>query len=174
MTKLTMGNKAPCMPAISKAMRHQSIGRGIALYSMSRLLRKPLDATIRQLLTPYCLGGWPPGQQSTNLQWKIHLLFAGHFDGLGCLFLFSGIYFLGPKTVPDRIPEVLFFSCVFQRIFSQERGFGGVAGIPVFFFRFYRFFFGNSYGTGIPVFTPDSSEIRRIPPDSCSRQLLSG
>jgi hypothetical protein len=36
------------------------------------------------------------------------------------------------KTVPDRIPEDFFFSFVFQRNFSQERGFGGVAGIPVF------------------------------------------
>ena len=169
MTKLTMGNKAPYTRAISKAMRmHQSIGRGIARYSMSRLLRKPLDATIRRLLTPYCLGGWPPGQQSTNLQWKINLLFAGHFDGLGCLFLFSENYFLGPKTVPDRIPEVFFFSCVFQRNFSQERGFGGVAGIPVFFFRFYRFLFA-----GIPL-GQEFLYWLRIPPDSCSRQLLSG
>ena len=36
------------------------------------------------------------------------------------------------KTVPDRIPEDFFFSSIFQRNFSQERGFGGVAGIPVF------------------------------------------
>ena len=28
---------------------------------------------------------------------------------LGCLFLFSGTYLLGPKTVPDRIPEDFFF-----------------------------------------------------------------
>ena len=37
------------------------------------------------------------------------------------------------KNVPARIPEDSFFSCVFQRIISQERGFGEVAGIPVFF-----------------------------------------
>ena len=37
------------------------------------------------------------------------------------------------------IPEDFFFFCVFLRNFSQERGFGEVAGIPVFF-RFYRIF----------------------------------
>jgi hypothetical protein len=47
------------------------------------------------------------------------------FCYLGCIFLFSGIYFWTKKTVPARIPEDFFFSCVIQRNFSQERGFGG-------------------------------------------------
>jgi len=47
----------------------------------------------------------------------------------------------------------------------------GVAVIPVFS-DFTGIFCRNSWGTGIPVFTPDSSGIRRIPEDSCSRQQL--
>jgi hypothetical protein len=39
---------------------------------------------------------------------------------LGCIFLLSGIYFFNQKTVPARIPEDFFFSCVFRRNFSQE------------------------------------------------------
>jgi hypothetical protein len=43
-------------------------------------------------------------------------------------------------------------------------------------FLFYPDFTGifrrNSCGTGIPVFTPDSSGFLRIPEDSCSRQKL--
>ena len=53
--------------------------------------------------------------------------------------LFRNLIFWTQKSVPDRIPENFFFSCVFLRIFSEERGFGEVAGIPVFF-RFYRNF----------------------------------
>jgi len=66
--------------------------------------------------------------------------------------------FFGPKK--PFLPGFLriFFSCVFWRNFSQERGFGEVAGIPVFFV-FTGFFRRNSRGTGIPVFT-------RNPPDS--------
>jgi hypothetical protein len=48
----------------------------------------------------------------------------------------------------------------------------GVAGIPVFFFDFKGIFRRNSCGTGIPVFIPDSSGIRRILEDSCSHQKL--
>jgi hypothetical protein len=48
----------------------------------------------------------------------------------------------------------------------------GVAVIPVFFFDFTGIFGRKSCGTGIPVFTPDSSGILRIPEDSCSRQKL--
>jgi hypothetical protein len=40
-------------------------------------------------------------------------------SGLGCLFLFSGIYFLGPKKRSWQDSSgFLFFSCVFRRIFS--------------------------------------------------------
>ena len=35
------------------------------------------------------------------------------------------------KNVPARIPNDFFYSCVFWRIFLQERVFGEVAGIPV-------------------------------------------
>jgi hypothetical protein len=38
----------------------------------------------------------------------------------------------GFLTEKNRIPEDFFFSCVFQRNFSQERGFGEVPGISVF------------------------------------------
>jgi hypothetical protein len=41
--------------------------------------------------------------------------------------------------VPYSSKKLFFFSCVFLRIFSEERGFGEVAGIPVFS-RFYRNF----------------------------------
>ena len=66
------------------------------------------------------------------------------------------------KNVPARIPEDSFFPCVFRRNFSQERGFGEVAGVPVFSI-FTGFFCRNSCGTGIPVFTPESSGFWRIP-----------
>ncbi len=76
------------------------------------------------------------------------------------------------KTVPARIPEDFFFSCVSGGILSQERGFGEVAGIPVFSV-FTGIFRRNSCGTGIPVFTPESPGFRqeflylpRNPPDS--------
>ncbi len=47
----------------------------------------------------------------------------------------------------------------------------GVAGIPIFF-AYTGIFRRNSCGTGISVITPDSSGIRRIPEDSCSRKKL--
>jgi hypothetical protein len=42
----------------------------------------------------------------------------------------------------------------------------------LFFPDFTGIFRRNSCGTGIPVFTPDSSGFLRIPEDSCSRQKL--
>jgi len=55
----------------------------------------------------------------------------------------------------------IFFSCIFQRNFSEERGFGEVAGIPVFF-RFYR-----NFSPGIPVGSNSCySGFLRIPEDS--------
>jgi hypothetical protein len=72
---------------------------------------------------------------------------------LGCIFLFSGIFFGVQKTVPDKIPEDFFFSCVFWRNFSQECVFGGVTGIRFFsfFFRFYTNFSQEFLWAGIPV-----------------------
>ena len=70
------------------------------------------------------------------------------------------------KNVPARIPEDSFFSCVFQRIFSQERGFGEVAGIPVFFSLSQDFFAGIPVGQEflyLPQNPPDSGGFRRIP-----------
>jgi len=43
------------------------------------LLRKPLDATIGRLLTPYCLGGHQGDNQQTYNE--KYTYFAGHFDG---------------------------------------------------------------------------------------------
>jgi hypothetical protein len=88
--------------------------------------------------------------------------------------VFRNLFFGPKKPFLTGFLRISFFSCVFQRYFSQEHGFGGVAGIPVFFCFFRNFLRRNSCGTGIPEFTPDSSGIWRIPPDSCSRQLLSG
>jgi hypothetical protein len=55
----------------------------------------------------------------------------------------------------------IFFLC-FPEDFSQGRGFGEVPGIPVFG-RHHRNFSQESCGTGIPVFSPDSSGFLRIP-----------
>ena len=62
-----------------------------------------------------------------------------------------------------RIP---FFPCVFRRNFSQERGFGEVAGIPVFFPLSQEYFAGNPVGQEflyLPRNPPDSGVFRRIP-----------
>jgi hypothetical protein len=74
-------------------------------------------------------------------------------DGnLGCLFLFDRNLFSGLKNrKKSGFLRISFFSCVFLRIFSQERGFGG----------------GCSRNSCI------YSGFLRIPPDSCSRQTLS-
>ena len=63
------------------------------------------------------------------------------------------------KNVPARIPEDSLFPCVFQRNFSQERVFGEVAGIPVFFLLSQDFF------AGIPV-GQEFLYLPRNPPDS--------
>jgi hypothetical protein len=102
--------------------------------------------------------------------------------------LFSGINFLDKKNVPARIPEDSFFSCVFRRNFSQELGFGEVAGIPVFFSLSQEFFAGIPVGRNSCIYPgilqipedsggfrripEDSGGFRRIPEDSCSRQKL--
>jgi hypothetical protein len=64
--------------------------------------------------------------------------------------------------VSTRFPEDLFFSCVFRKNFSQEGGFGEAAGIPVFS-AVTGIDHRNSCGTGIPVFTLDSSGFLLIP-----------
>jgi hypothetical protein len=76
--------------------------------------------------------------------------------------LFSGINFLDEKNVPARIPEDSFFSCVFRRNFSQELGFGEVAGIPVFFSLSQEFFAGIPVGRNSCIYPG----ILQIPEDS--------
>jgi hypothetical protein len=84
--------------------------------------------------------------------------------------VFRNLFFGSKKPFLTGFLRISFFSCVFRRNFSQERGFEEVAGIPVFF-RFYRNFSQEFLWAGIPVFTQDSSGI---PEDSCSRRMLSG
>jgi len=62
------------------------------------------------------------------------------------------------KTVPDRIPEDFFFFRVFRKNFSQERGFGEIAGIP-FFSILQEFFAGIPVGRNSCIF----SGFLRIP-----------
>ncbi len=59
----------------------------------------------------------------------------------------------------------LFFPVFSGGIFHRYLVLEGVAGITVFC-QYHRNFCRNSCGTGIPVFTPDSSGFLRIPPDS--------
>ena len=79
--------------------------------------------------------------------------------------VFRNLFFGFKKPFLTGFLRISFFSCVFRRNFSQERGFGEVAGIPVFF-RFYRNFSQEFLWGGIPLFSPDSSGFLRIPPDS--------
>jgi hypothetical protein len=52
---------------------------------------------------------------------------------LGCIFLFSGIYFLDQKTVPARIPEdFFFFLCFPEEFFTGTWFLEVVAGFPAF------------------------------------------
>jgi hypothetical protein len=77
----------------------------------------------------------------------------------------TGIYFWGSKTVKKRIPEDFFFSCVSEGIFHWNVVWRGSQEF-LFFTAFTGIFCMNSYGTGIPAFTTDSSGFFRIPPDS--------
>ncbi len=86
---------------------------------------------------------------------------------------FFGILFWVKKTISDRIPEDIFFSLCFQEEFFTGTWFWRGRRNSVFF-RFYRNFSHEFLWAGIPVFTQDSSGIRRILENSCSRQKLSG
>jgi hypothetical protein len=87
--------------------------------------------------------------------------------GLGCIFLFSGIYFLDKKTHSCQDSwGFLFFPVFSEGIFHRNVVLEGVAGIPDFR-RCHRNFF-----VGIPLgqeflyllwIPPDSSEFLRIP-----------
>ena len=75
---------------------------------------------------------------------------------LGCLFLFSGIYFLdAKKTFLPGFLRISFFPCVFWRNFSQERGLQD----------FHFFLILQDFFAGIPV-GQEFLYLPRIPPDS--------
>ena len=59
--------------------------------------------------------------------------------------VFRNLFFGSKKPFLTGFLRISFFSCVFRRNFSQERGFGEVAGIP-FFFDFTGIFRRNSCG----------------------------
>jgi len=85
--------------------------------------------------------------------------------------VFRNLFFGSKKPFLTGFLRISFFSCVFQRIFSQECVFGGVTGILVYF-RFYMNFSQEFLWAGIPVFTQDSGGFQRIPvpAESCLAQ----
>jgi hypothetical protein len=86
----------------------------------------------------------------------------------------TGIYFGGLKNRKNRIPEDFFFFLCFPEEFCTGTWFW--KGSPEFLFlaTFTGFFCRNSGGTGIPVFTPDSSGFLRIPAGFLFPPKLSG
>jgi hypothetical protein len=75
---------------------------------------------------------------------------------------------LDKKNVPARIPEDSFFP-VFSRGFFHRNVVLERLLEFLFFSAVTGIFRRKSCGTGIPVFTPESSGFGRIPEDSCSR-----
>ena len=84
---------------------------------------------------------------------------------------FQEFIFWTKKTFLPGFLRIPFFLCFSEEFFTGTwfwRGrrnscfFSAVTGISR----------RNSCGTGIPVFTPESSRFRRFPEDSCSRQKL--
>jgi hypothetical protein len=75
--------------------------------------------------------------------------------------VFRNLFFGSKKPFLTGFLRISFFSCVFRRNFSQERGFGEVAGILVF--SILQDFLQEFLWAGIPVFTQDSSGFLRIP-----------
>jgi hypothetical protein len=96
---------------------------------------------------------------------------------LGCIFLFSGIFFWTKKPVPARIPEDFFFSCIFWRNFSQERGLGGGLRNSCFLLLSQVIFAGIPAGQEflhLQRIPRDSSGFLRIPvPTKCCLALAS-
>jgi hypothetical protein len=76
---------------------------------------------------------------------------------LGCIFLFSGIYFWTKKTVPARIPEDFFFFLCFLEEFFIGTWFWRGSKEFLFFAAFTGIFCRNSCGAGIPAFTMNFS-----------------
>jgi hypothetical protein len=74
--------------------------------------------------------------------------------------VFRNLFFGSKNPFLTGFLRISFFSCVFRRNFSQERGFGEVAGIPFFFSISQEFFAGISVGQEflyLPRNPPDSS-----------------
>ena len=86
--------------------------------------------------------------------------------------VFRNLFFGSKKLFLTGFLRISFFPAfsggIFHRKVVLERSQESV------FFRFYRNFSQEFLWAGIPVFTQDSSGFLRIPPDSCSRQKLSG
>ncbi len=93
-------------------------------------------------------------------------------QSLGCLFLFDRNLFWGLKNKKNRIPEDFFFSCVFRRNFSPERGFGGgrrnYCFLPLSQKISQEFLWDRNscIYSGFLRIPPDSSGFLMIPPDS--------
>jgi hypothetical protein len=79
--------------------------------------------------------------------------------------------------VKKRIPEDFFFSCVYRRNFSQERGFGGGLRNSCFLLLSQDFFAGIPVGQEflhLQWIPPDSSGFLGIPvPAKCCLALAS-
>jgi hypothetical protein len=80
--------------------------------------------------------------------------------------------FFGPKKAfLTGFLRIFFFLCFPEEFFAGTWFWRGSQEL-LFFSYFRGFFCRNSWWTGIPVFTPDSSGFLRIPEDSCSCQKL--
>jgi hypothetical protein len=79
--------------------------------------------------------------------------------------VFRNLFLGSKKPFLTGFLRISFFSCVNRRNFSQERGFGEVTGIPVFFLSILQEFFA-----GIPVGRNSCGQeflyLLRIPPES--------
>jgi hypothetical protein len=79
----------------------------------------------------------------------------------------TGIFFGGSKTKKTRIPEDFFFPAFSGEFFTGKWFWRGSLEF-LFLDAVTGSFCRNSYGTGIPVFTSDSSGFLRIPvPAKC-------
>ncbi len=121
---------------------------------------------VRELMksNPSNLGGLLWGQrwhQETKLKARLHIP------------VFRNLFFGPKKPFLPGFLRISFFSCVFQRNFLQERGFGGGRRNSCFLPLSQEFFAGIPVGQEFLYLfwiPPDSSGFLRIPWDSCSCQ----